>query len=87
VVASGGVELLKDLVQGVDALRMRRLVAGGLGVAAVAWALGSSDWRNYWSEFWSTARIQIRESDAITPDHDSMSDASVSTDGYSVSLP
>jgi len=48
---------------------MRRVVARGLGIAAVAWALGSSDWRGYWSEFWKTARAQLATSN-IADDHD-----------------
>ena len=76
---------LKDHAQLVDAFPMRRMVAGGLGVAALAWALGSSDWRSYWSDFWSTARTQIGEYDAVTRDH--RSTASVSTDRHSASLP
>jgi len=59
---------LKDQVQHVDPFRMRRMVAGGLGVAALAWALGSSDWRRHWSEFWTTARTQIGATDAVTYD-------------------
>ena len=44
---------------------MRRVVAGGVGIAAaLAWVLGSSDWRRSWSEFWTTARSQIAASDA-----------------------
>jgi hypothetical protein len=42
---------------------MRRAVVGGLGIVTVAWALGASDWRGYWSEFWATARAQVRASD------------------------
>jgi hypothetical protein len=66
---------------------MRRMVAGGIGVAALAWALGSPDWRGYWSEFWTTARTQIGATDVVTGDQSSMIDASVSTDRESVSLP
>jgi hypothetical protein len=34
----------------------------------VAWVLGSSEWRGYVSQFWSTARAQIRASaDALRP--------------------
>jgi hypothetical protein len=66
---------------------MRRMVAGGLGVAALAWALGSSDWRGYWSEIWTLARTQIGATDVVTGDQSSMIDASVSTDRESVSLP
>jgi len=66
---------------------MRRVVVGGLGVAALAWALGSSDWRSYWSEFWTTARMQIGTPDALTGDHGAMNDASVSTERQSAPLP
>ncbi|HUY22413.1 MAG TPA: hypothetical protein VMV22_08725 [Acidimicrobiales bacterium] len=41
-------------------------MARGLGIAALAWALGSSDWRGYWSEFWTTARAQLTASDTVT---------------------
>jgi hypothetical protein len=78
---------LKDRGQRADPLSMRRMVAGGLGVAALAWALGSSDWRGYWSEFWTTARTQIGGSDAVTGNHGSMTVASVSTERESFSLP
>ena len=66
---------------------MRRMVAGGLGIAAVAWALGSSDWRGYWSEFWTTARTQIGATGAGTGDLSSMTDTSESTERESVSVP
>jgi hypothetical protein len=66
---------------------MRRMVESGLGIAALAWALGSSDWRGYWSEFWTTARAQIGATDVVTGDHSSMTDASVSTERESVALP
>jgi hypothetical protein len=56
---------------------MRRMVAGGIGIAALAWALGSSDWRGYWSEFWTTALTQIGESDAVTSDRRSTTDTSI----------
>ena len=78
---------LKDRAQIVDPFFMRRMVAGGLGVAALAWALGSSDWRGHWSEFWTLARTQIGATDVVTGDQSSMIDASVSTDRESVSLP
>jgi hypothetical protein len=78
---------LKDHAQIVDPLRMRRMVAGGVGVAALAWALGSSDWRGYWSEFWTLARTQIGATNVGTGDHSSMTDASVSSERESVSLP
>jgi hypothetical protein len=78
---------LKDHAHIVDPFRMRRMVVGGLGIAALAWGLGSSDWRSYWSEFWTLARTQIGVSDVVTGDHSSMIDASVSTDRESVSLP
>ncbi len=64
---------------------MRRMVAGGIGIAALAWALGSSDWRGYWSEFWTTARAQIGATDALTGDSSSKTDASVSAKRESVS--
>jgi hypothetical protein len=66
---------------------MRRMVAGGVGVAALAWALGSSDWRGYWSEFWTLARTQIGATDVLTGDNSSMTVAPVSTERESVSLP
>jgi hypothetical protein len=66
---------------------MRRMVAGGVGVAALAWALGSSDWRGYWSEFWTLARTQIGATNVGIGDHSSMTDASVSIERESVSLP
>ena len=57
---------------------MRRVVVGGLGIVAVAWALGSSDWRGYWSEFWTTARTQLGGSDSVAGNHRSMTDTSTS---------
>ncbi|MGA2519375.1 MAG: hypothetical protein ABSG81_00970 [Acidimicrobiales bacterium] len=47
---------------------MRRVVVGGIGLTALAWVLGSSDWREYWSEFWITARSQVGTSDAVKGD-------------------
>jgi hypothetical protein len=64
---------------------MRRMVAGGLGIAALTWALGSSDWRGYWSEFWATARAQIGATGVVTGDDSSTTDASVGTARESVS--
>ena len=55
---------------------MRRMVVGGLGIVAVAWALGSSDWRGYWSEFWTTARAQLGVSDSVSDSHSSNTDRS-----------
>ncbi|HEY5023654.1 MAG TPA: hypothetical protein VII76_01645 [Acidimicrobiales bacterium] len=49
--------------------------------------LGSSDWRGYWSEFWTTARAQIGATDVVIGDRSSMPKASVSTAGESVALP
>ena len=54
---------LKQDCRFADHLPMRRAVVGGLGIVTVAWALGASDWRGYWSEFWTTARAQLRASD------------------------
>jgi hypothetical protein len=45
-----------------DHIHMRRAFVGGLGILGVAWVLGSSDWHAYWSEFWITARAQLRAS-------------------------
>jgi hypothetical protein len=59
---------------------MRRLVMGGLGVVAVAWALGSSDWRGYVSEFWTTARAQLGTSDSTTNYRSSNTDTSARTE-------
>lgn len=66
---------------------MRRMVVGGLGIVGLAWVLGSSDWRGYWSEFWTTARTQIGASDAATGDHSFVTNGSVNTERESVSLP
>ena len=78
---------LKEHVPVVDPFRMRRMVVGGLGIAALAWGLGSSDWRAYLSEFWTTARAQIGTTDVVSGDHSSMTDASVSTAWEPASLP
>jgi hypothetical protein len=78
---------LKDHVRLVDPLPMRRLVVGGLGIAALAWGLGSSDWRGYWSEFWTTARAQIGATDVVTGDQSSMRVASVISERHPASLP
>lgn len=78
---------LKHHVQLVDPFRMRRMVAGGIGIAALAWTLGSSNWRDYWSQFWTTARTQTGAPDAVSSDHSSMTDASVSIERESVLLP
>ena len=66
---------------------MRRMVAGGIGIAALAWALGASDWRGYWSEFWTTARAQIGATDAVAGNHSPMTDAPASIERESVSVP
>ena len=78
---------LKRHVQHADHLHMRRAVAGGLGVAALAWALGSSDWRSHWSEFWALARTQIGATDVVRRDHRSLTVGSVRTERESASLP
>jgi hypothetical protein len=59
---------------------MRRLVMGGVGVVAVAWALGSADWRGYLSEFWTTARAQLGTPDSTTNYRRSNTDTSTGTE-------
>jgi len=54
--------LLKQHERLADHFHMRRVVVGGLGIFALGWALGSSEWRDYWSEFWTTAHSQLRAS-------------------------
>ncbi len=78
---------LKQHGQLADHFPMRRVVVGGVGILALGWALGSSDWRGYWSEFWTTARTQLGASDAITGNRSSMTDTSASTQSEPASLP
>jgi hypothetical protein len=55
---------------------MRKVVVGGLGFAAVAWVLGSADWRPNLSEMWTTARAQLRGPETMARYDTSVIDAS-----------